>query len=88
MSTMNIRDELLALAYGQDESLVPFINEYADLRERFIELTGNAHASEASPLNIDVRLIADADGRREAALIARRMRYLGRFVCSRLRYPS
>lgn len=79
---MTLRDELLALAHDKDERLIPIINEYVDLRDRFAELTDYESANEA--MSWYVIAIEDTERRREAAIVARRMRLLSRIAFSRL----
>ena len=79
---MSSGEELIAEAESQDERLVDLAREYARLQERFFALTGRDDANEA--FRWDVLSIQDDTARHEAAQVARRMRYLGRIVCSRL----
>jgi hypothetical protein len=52
--------------------------EYLECHERFVELTGSDEPSEA--MLLDVLLIEDIEMRREAAVLAGRMRSLARAV--------
>lgn len=81
---MNYRNELTRLAQEQDPSLLDKIEQYASLRILFEELTGSEDADES--YLFDVLSISDEEIRREAARTARQLRYLSRYICSRLHY--
>jgi hypothetical protein len=81
---MNRHEALVALAREQNPSLIEKIEEYNHLYDTFKDLTGQEHPNESFLL--DILLIADHEQQKKAARVAKRLRYLGRIVCSQLHY--